>query len=271
MRAGKASQRRSVPRWRAVAINLSLVVGILYALSFVPPDNSLAEVQRSGVLRVCLPETAPPLVTADAERPGYDVELLQQVAQDLGVRLAVNHNPAIGADFNPRNWRLTRAQCQIIAGGIVNNETTRGFLQLLPTGGRNGWARLAPIGTLARAIDSVLVFPGPAALDRLALSRYLRIHKLSWTAADSASALQDGNGHTNLLVSDWLTLAALDLSDHEINWLSETELPPVPLAWGLWKGDTTLLRALQDGLNKLTISGRKNDIASRYHLPYSAD
>src|SRR5690606_39581457 len=86
------------------------VTGVQTCALPISPDNSLAEVQKSGVLRVCVPDTLPAASVADPGHPGYDIELLELVARDLGVRLAINRNSAIGADFNPRNWRSEHAR-----------------------------------------------------------------------------------------------------------------------------------------------------------------
>src|SRR4051794_13060952 len=65
------------------------IAGLLVCVQWLPPDTSLAEVRRNGMLRVCMPPTYPPLVTGEPQRPGLEVELLRQVADRLGVQLAV--------------------------------------------------------------------------------------------------------------------------------------------------------------------------------------
>lgn len=261
-----SARRRPWRRWQAVGLNLAGAAALLFALTFLPPDNSLAEVQKSGVLRVCVPDAMPPLVTNDPARPGYDLEMLELIAKDLGVRLAVNRNAAIGADFNPRNWRVTRAQCQIIAGGVVSNESTRGFLELLPTGLRTGWALIRPNGKLSQAEGAVAVFPGPTGLDRLALSRYLRSKNFRIVPVSSVSqlaqSLQDGT--SDLAVSDRQTLAALDFKNARIEWVSEADLGVFDLAFGLWKGDATLLRAVRKSQRNLFQAGVAEALAARY-------
>ena len=37
--------------------------------------------------------------------------------------LVLSENRAMGRDFNPRNWGLNRAQCQVIAGGVVDSDS----------------------------------------------------------------------------------------------------------------------------------------------------
>ncbi len=92
----------------------------------IPP---LQQVRAAGALRVCLPSHYPPLVTGDPAAPGIDVDLLQAIARELDVSLVTVVNPTMGKDFNPRAWRITRAQCEVIAGGVVGSATTRSFLE----------------------------------------------------------------------------------------------------------------------------------------------
>ena len=47
---------------------------------------------------------------------------MRAVAREMGVELAITTNQAMGQDFNPRNWRVTRAQCQTLAGGVVGGK-----------------------------------------------------------------------------------------------------------------------------------------------------
>ncbi len=260
-------------RWKTVGLNLLGASAVLFGLTFLPPDNSLAEVQKSGVLRVCVPPSMPPLVTDDSAMPGFDIELLGLIAEDLGVRLVVNHNAAIGADFNPRNWGITRAQCQIIAGGVVANESTRGFLELLPTGIKTGWAMTDAADTLSHADTRAAVFPGPTALDRLALSRYLRSKKIRILPASSVQNLVDllQSGEADILISDRQTLTSLNLPSSSVHWVSEADLGTFDLSIGLWKGDATLLRAVKkssQNLHQLGVAGR---LAMRYNVHVDAN
>ena len=266
------SGRNGWKRWRTVGLNLAGASALLFALTFLPPDNSLADVQKSGVLRVCVPESMPPLVTNETSAPGYDLAMLDLIAKDLGVRLAINRNAAIGADFNPRNWRLTRAQCQIIAGGVVDNAATRGFLELLPTGLKTGWAVASANDMLSQGGGVLGVFPGPTALDRLALTRYLRAKNIRVLSASSVSHLEEmlKSGEVDGIISDRLTLSAMDLQDVEIAWVSETELGVFDLAFGLWKGDATLLRAVRKSEENLVQTGLAEMLARQYDTDMDA-
>ncbi|WP_158541548.1 substrate-binding periplasmic protein [Pelagibacterium lacus] len=260
---------RQSRRWLPGAINILVVAALLFAATFLPPDTSLGEVRRSGTLRVCVPQSAAPLVTGDPAAPGYDIEVLQHLAERLGLRLALNINPAIGRDFNPRNWRLTRAQCAVIAGGVVDSAATRGFLQLLPTGVETGWAAIVPPGEALGPVGTAAVLPGSQGLDRLALSGFLRENGIRTLAArapgDLVAALE--TGAADIAISDRFTIATLALDeDARILWLPEPPFARFPLAFGLWKGDLTLRRALRDAMDAMGRDGTLASIAERYGL-----
>lgn len=266
------SGRKTWKRWRTVGLNLAGAASFLFALTFLPPDNSLSDVQASGVLRVCVPESLPPLITDDPAAPGYDLAMLDLIARDIGVRLAINRNSAIGSDFNPRNWRLTRAQCQVIAGGVVDNSATRGFLELLPTGIKTGWAMAISKEVLLQDGATLGVFPGPSSLDRVALSRYLRSNNLKTAPASSSAQLTHmfQGGAVDAIISDRLTLSALDLPDADVRMMEEGGLQEFDLAFGLWKGDATLLRAIRKSRENLMQTGLADALAAQYHISVDA-
>src|SRR3954465_1019298 len=135
------------------------IFGLLGAVYLLPPDTSLDEVRKAGVLRACMPPSYPPLVTGDRDAPGIDVEMLQALAKNLGVSLIISSNPAIGQDFNPRNWHVTRAQCEVLGGGVgaawwrrrsPNRSSKRPRPTPRPAG--RSWARCCP--PISRAGES---------------------------------------------------------------------------------------------------------------------
>ena len=131
-------------RWVGDLASFAVIAALFGAVYTLPPDTSLAEIKQGGMLRACVPSSYPPLVTGNPEQPGLDIEILQTVADRIGVRLVLGTNPAIGTDFNPRNWRVSRANCQVIAGGVVATDTTRSFLDTTPPHIETGWVFVGP-------------------------------------------------------------------------------------------------------------------------------
>jgi polar amino acid transport system substrate-binding protein/cystine transport system substrate-binding protein/membrane-bound lytic murein transglycosylase F len=255
-----------VPARLRTPLSYLMIFGLLAGVYLLPADTSLSEVRRAGLLRACMPPAYPPLVTADPAAPGIDVELLRALAEKLALKFAITPNPVMGQDFNPRNWRVTRAQCEVLAGGVVASPVTRSFLETSPSYAETGWGLVLPkpLGDLAG--KRAIVFTGISGLDRLALSRFLRSKGIEFTiapnAAELVSALRDGRadfGVTEMLLAG--QLAAREGFSAE--W-APAELPRFPVVFGLWKGDLTLKRAIVDGLAQLERSGEMARIMTRY-------
>jgi polar amino acid transport system substrate-binding protein/cystine transport system substrate-binding protein/membrane-bound lytic murein transglycosylase F len=252
--------------WIRTFGGLGLAAGLLLLVNVLPPDTALQEVRASGVLRACVPPSYPPLVTGDPEAPGIDVEILQAVAAEIGVQLSLNVNAAIGRDFNPRSWRITRAQCQVLAGGVIDSALTRSFLAVGPAHAVTGWAVLGPELPDGLEGREVGVLVNVSGLDRVALASYLRAHGArAWivpTPADFEAAIAEGVVPAGITES---LLAGSLARDH--GWSVEMmpgDLPRYPVALGLWKGDLTLKRAVERAYRNLERSGRMEAILARY-------
>lgn len=256
-------------RWIRPAINLLIVVLLLTALSYLPPDTSLADRQQSGVLKLCVPPSYPPLVTGDPQQPGFDIELGAKVAERLRLRLAVNTLSSIGTDFNPRNWALTRGQCDIIAGGVADTVQTRSFLMTIPTPIETGWVGVSSSGQLPATGGSVVVLPGTSGLDRLALSGWLRQQALSVIPARSPQQFVEtlASGRTAAGITERFLTAGMALPAGTTRfWLPEAQFPRFRMAFGLWKGDLTLKRAVVSALEAIAASGEMAALEARYHV-----
>jgi ABC-type amino acid transport substrate-binding protein len=255
----------TLPRRRDV-VTFACVFGLLAAVSLLPPDTALRQVRDSGALRVCLPPRYPPLVTGDPGAPGMDVELLGAIAARLGVHLVIVTNPAMGRNFNPRDWHITRAQCDVLAGGVVASPVTRSFLDTTPAYATTGWAWLAahPVDGIRGRKAGVLV--GVSGLDRVALAAYLRAEKAPVTVVLDQQALVQGlqDGQWDIGITEML-LAAQVAAQHgwALGWMPES-LGRYPLAFGLWKGDLTLKRAIVAAMDRLRRDGTMAAILARY-------
>jgi ABC-type amino acid transport substrate-binding protein len=253
------------PRWR-LRLSYLVIFAPLAAVYLLPPDTSLQEVRQAGLLRACVPNRYPPLVTDDAAAPGIDVELLTALAKNLGVRLELSHNEAIGRDFNPRAWHLTRAQCEVLGGGIVASPVTRSFLETSPPYEETGWAFVlpAPLATIEGRRAGVLA--GVSGLDRIGLARYLRERKVEVSITPAANDFVQGLRERRFDFGVTERLLAGQIAARE-GWRAEwspAELPRYPLVLGLWKGDLTLKRAIVNALAQVERDGTLAAILSRY-------
>lgn len=249
--------------------SLILIFGLMSLIAFVPPDTSLQEVQRTGNLKVCTPPSYPPLVASDAENPGYDISLLGEVANRLGLRLSLTQISQMGRDFNPRNWRVTRAQCEILAGGVVASPTTKSFLETLSTDIMTGWAVITKPNTALAENMQVGVLPGLGGLDRLGLSNYLRSHGAQGVLRPDLDSLEAGllSNEFDAVVTEALGAGQI-VQRHpewEVAWLGTT-LDRFSLGIGLWKGDLTLKRAVLGALESMRTDGTLEKLQHRYGI-----
>lgn len=271
MANAKSGEVRFKKQWSGMVRDLgalTVMFGLLLCAYFLPPDTSLQEVRNAGRLSVCLPRLYPPLVTGDAANRGFDVDVLQEVASRLNVRLMLNYSSAMGRDFNPRNWRITRAQCQILAGGVVLSRSVRSFLDTVPGPLSTGWVVLAsePIDSLEG--KRVAVFTGLTGLDRIGLSRYLRAMGTRLQVAQSADDLVQWvhDGSVDAAVTEALSAGQIaERNNWEAYWLPEP-FERYRLGYGFWRGDATLLQAVEGILADMERDGTMKTLLDRYSV-----
>ncbi len=246
---------------------LATVVGLLLLVTLLPPDTSLSELRRTGMLKVCVPTAYPPLVTGDAAAPGIDIELIRAVAARLGLAVSLNENPAMGRDFNPRNWRLSRAACEVIVGGVVDTDLTRSFLETSPSYASTGWAILSreplPDGLSGRTVGVLTILSG---LDRIGLSGYLRAQGVTARVMPRPETLVAAisAGEVSAGITEALLAASLARPK---GWTTEAlppELARYRLVFGLWKGDLTLKRAIDRAFADMAADGEIDAILTKY-------
>lgn len=264
-----AQKGRPTRRWPGKIVwNVAIVVGILVMASWLPPDTSLRVVEERGSLRACVPTSYPPLVyPAGADMRGIDLELLREIGERLDLTVRTVENPAIGRDFNPRNWRVTRAQCEVIAGGVVGSATTRSFLETTDPYLETGWSVIFPHGQ--RPLDGAIVgfHAGTSGLDRISLSRYLQSSGATVRILSNQAALVAGLENKELDAAVTESLSARQIAaDIGGNAAWVPEQPRFPLVFGLWKADLTLKRAMEAALDDIERDGTLDEVLERYEI-----
>lgn len=245
-----------------------LLAGLYLLASLLPPDTALRDVSSLGVLRACLPNQYPLLVTDDQELPGVDVELVRRIASLLNVRLLQNHISSMGQDFNPRNWRLTRAQCHVVAGGVVDTEETRSYLDVTRPYLETGWAVVMPVAGELHPGDSVGFYSTIAGLPRIELGRLLRGAGMTIVNIRTVEELVAGldSGTFPAVITEALTGRSVAFDKGwDVFWVSKS-LGVYPITLGTWKGDLTLKRAINRALTRLEREGQLLEITENYQL-----
>jgi len=233
--------------WRRPLRDVVLLAGFLGAVSFLPADTSLAERQASGQLRYCVADQKSPLIrNPETAAPGPELALMEAAASRLGVQLRLVEVANIGRSFNPADWNITRAQCDVLGGGLADSAANRGFMTLIPTGQqialrRTGAAEEPAAGT------TIGVFSGTAGIDRVRLSGFMRSR--GWQAVPLRREAD---------LRAWIAGGAPAILSSLTPLPEGTAHHPLPpeagevsdLVFGLWRGDTTFTRAFRSALGQ---------------------
>ncbi|MDB5623623.1 MAG: ABC-type amino acid transport/signal transduction system, periplasmic component/domain, partial [Devosia sp.] len=153
---------------------------------------------------------------------------------------------------------------------LTDTVQTRGFLQTSPTGAATGWVSIASPARLPAQGGAAAILPGSSGLDRLALSTWLRAQGVRPVLVqgpdDLIRALADGRAEIGI-TERFVAAALANLPPGtSLAWLSEQDLPRYQMALGLWKGDQTLMRAVQAEMGHLQRSGALENLRERYGL-----
>src|SRR5262249_47773380 len=148
------------------------------------------------------------------------------------------------------------------------SDLTRSFLDTTPPHLETGWALVAAQLPTRLEGMTVGVYAGLSGLDRIALSRFLPAQKARVEIVASAEALTDGlrSGRIDAGVSEALIARQIaGTLGMQVAWLPES-LGRYPVAFGLWKGDLTLKRALVAVIDDLEKEALTRDLAQRYQI-----
>lgn len=251
--------------WKGLAVGVAVLLGI----SLLPTDTSLREAQRLGVLSACLPARLVPLVTGDPARPGIEVDLLQEIAAELGLRLNIRSIAAMGRDFDPAGARISRGQCAVLGGGLIDTPSLRGFLDVTSSYMDTGLVAISPSPRDLQGAKAVILAAAVQGIDRTGLSALLRGQGIVFTLT------RDRQDMLRALQEDQADIAILGAFDGQLLAAEQGyALQPLPapfgsstLVFGLWKGDLTLKRGIERALGKIRQDGRLARIISRYQQP----
>lgn len=258
------------PRWIKDMAALALGIALLGGVYLLAPDTSFSEAKKAGLITACIPASYPPLVTGNDDAPGIDIELLEELAGRLGLRLRLQTVVTMGKDLDPRNWGVSRARCQLLAGGVVLSPLTQSFLDSTPPHLATGWSIISAAPEVSLGGKTVGVFVGLTGLDRTGLSSHLRQAGAKITLLRSTEALMDAlaAGTIDLAVTESLVarqLAYDSEGDYGVSWLSE-DMGRYPIGLGLWKGDLTLKRELVAALGQLEKEGFIEALQEKYRI-----
>lgn len=240
--------------WRPSGSAVFIVLGVLAYLGLrqLPPDHSLARVREAGVVQVCVPPGLPPFVSGSSgDVHGLEADLIRRAAARIGVPVGWNVQAGWGTSPDPVDWGLRSESCDLLAGGIVVNDETRGALQVLPYA-RESWSLLRVGSGAQPATLAVLTNHwGLAADDAFG---WAQDHSASFEtfpdAAQALSALRSGRVDGVLGLNPEVAWVAGQVTGARVSGVPE--LPAQTLALGMWKNNITLKRVITAALPSVT-------------------
>lgn len=249
--------------WRAGAVAVG-VLGLYLAGLTLKPDASLTRVKRAGVLRVCHPVSLPPLIMASADHPGsaagLEARLTERLAAHLGLTVEWNLQPNWYRTWDPTGWGIRREACDVLVGGIAATEESRGLLELADPYLPSGWAWVraataqapqvaglwAPFFGLSQGRTEALVLLEQRNVEPVFLeSAQLAVEQLRRGAVEAVV--------TDLITARWL---ADQLGRGTVTVEPLEKLGSFQFALGLWKGSTSLRKAINRALGAVRAADR---------------
>lgn len=243
-----------------------IACGVLAYLGLrqLPPDNSLARVRGAGVVRVCVPPDLPPFVAGQSAGAGalrgLEADLIARAAERIGVPVGWNVQAGWGTSPDPVDWGLRPESCDLLAGGIVVNDETRGALQVLPYA-RVGWSLLGVSGARPARLGVLSNHWGLTADDALGWAQdHAGTFEVLPDAAQAVAALRSGQVDSVLGLEPEVTWVAGQVTGASMSGVPD--LPAQTLALGMWKNNITLKRvvgaALPSDLPGLNVVGERS-------------
>jgi polar amino acid transport system substrate-binding protein/cystine transport system substrate-binding protein/membrane-bound lytic murein transglycosylase F len=154
----------------------------------------------------------------------------------------------------------------VVAGGVVDSNQTRSFLETGPPNAETGWAVLSPNPSGSFKDKRIGVLTLISGLDRIGLASFFRAEGATariFTAPEAlVASLADGAldaGVTEAMLASRLAAE----NGWTVGWVSAS-LPRYNVVLGLWKGDITLKRAIDGIFAELAADGTIAAILERY-------
>jgi ABC-type amino acid transport substrate-binding protein len=251
---------------------LILVVAALYGTASVGADGSLlAQLQATGLLRVCADPDNLPFSSRDPQQPGYDVELAGEIAQALGARAEIVWVPTILGRRAIR--QLLEGKCDLFMG-LPNDarflsDNPRLMLSTPYYTLRHALVspKRQPVNDLNGLREKTIAVEAMSLADIFLFQNGQR-REISRTPEDAVQAVFRGDAQAAFLwapIGRWLVkkhpeaqLQAVDVSVPDLEF---------QLSVGMRKGDEELHTAVDAVVKRLVAQAKVAESLSRYGMP----
>jgi polar amino acid transport system substrate-binding protein len=245
-------------------ITLPLMVGALIALAGAAQGRSLDAIRASGVLGLCAHPNSLPFASKAGDPPGFQIELGQALARELGVSLS--------PDWIITQYQMRSAGCDIVLDVIADREAqgetnlriskpyyrTGVALAVLPASQLTSFKSLderTKVGVLVGSMAAMTLGQRHVPTSTFGFE-VDSLEALANHEIDAAAVTPTVASYFNLTHPD-KTVRILDLDETEpnLNW---------NVAVGMIRPDESLRNAVDQALERLSADGTVERIYRRY-------
>jgi polar amino acid transport system substrate-binding protein len=247
-------------------IILPLIIAVVIGLSGPAQARSLDAIRSAGVLGLCAHPNSLPFASKAGDPPGFQVEMGQALARELGVSLRL--------DWIITQYQMRSAGCDIVLDAIADREAqSETNLRISKPYYRTGVALAVPsaskltsfnsldehtkvgvqVGSMAAMIISQRHVPTSTFGFEVDSLEALANHEI-----DAAAVTPTAAGYFNLMHPDnAVRILGFDESEANLNW---------NVAIGMVRPDEKLRDAIEGALDRLRADGTVDRIYGRYGI-----
>ena len=247
-------------------MRVALAVLLLCSFAAGAAARSLEQIQSSGVLSACLPTNAMPYSRRDAQPPGFQVELANAVAKQLGVSLE--------PQWVISRIQAQRASCDLRLDVIADAEALAdSHLAVSKPYYRSGVALVSraerPLQSLADLSEKTKVAVMVGSITSMVLNeRHVGLTTFAFED-EMLQAVVDGGADAAMVTPASAGYFNLEHPDHKLNIALPADAAE-GMAWniaiGLRKPDKPVRDAIDATIDKLMADGTMTTIYSRYGM-----
>ena len=254
---------------RALAAS-SVLTGLLFSSAANAQQATLERIKRVGEIKVCLDQNNLPYSSDKADTPGFDTELAQEVAKNLGVKLVPFW---YATNVGKRALRQMHGEnnCDFFPGlphdaSFEDNNFKIALSKPYYVGGFATVGRADAADTLLADTKTKGVGVQMGTLPDFKLFEKGYERKLYKTAEEIADALEHKDIDAAVVAAPegaWLAKSKAK----SLKVLAGTEKEFLfPMSVGVRKADKDLLASIDDTIQKLDASGRMTEILAKYGM-----
>lgn len=265
---------RRTPSRRALISSLVAATALATTILGAPARADVLDtIHKAGVVRVAVPQDFPPFgsLGSDLKLKGYDIEMAEQVAKELGVKVEL-----VPVTSTNRIPYLTTGKADLVISSLGKNAERAKVIDFTQA--------YAPFPkSVYGPKDAAIETPADLAGKTIGVTRG-STEDLALTALAPASSsikrYEDNNATVQSFLTGQVQLVTLgNIVANAVNDRADTAklhvkfpVEQTPCYVGVAKGETALLAKVDEIITRLKTDGRLNDMSQRWmKMPLPAD